>query len=418
MTPIAREVLGSALLSDLIIFPELYDEFVTELNRRVEEERAVMKNDANRRSEKELSYTAKRIREKIPLFNVRAMVKNDLLRQDLIEQIDAILNTERVVFNSLPKFQRDRKIASAHRRRQAHTNPQANKRDKQDYSACSDDALYQRIRKLAKNNQPVPDTLNQEMARRNDRYDPKTHRIIYNRHVATTKTFDYTQSSTDSLYHAALQRIKRGKQIPQAMLDELLKRKPTFDATTGRILRQPKAATDNVTKIKTKDQANALPAQVDTAEIQTEKQDTIAPQLPLSDNAYTDKQILSVVVEPSRRHGHASGANRIVVNGVTVLDNHYDTQLRVFLNGQMLGIYGTKGENQDPSWVVLNTGLTSVPHQSPYDMFPSTIREVLDYGMTTRIFMNTNTNLMYEYRYKDALENAFKIVADSKQKTK
>lgn len=243
---VAHDILGLALLTDMILFPEIRDELIGELKRRAREEHALFHNRIKFRAPAPNTRIARRVAASCPIGTLRIMADQPELLDEVIRQIDAAVDVERVLFEQLPLRQRSKKIATANARRTAPEKPRQPTVStyQMNLETSTDTAIYNRIRKLIRAGLPVPAEMDAEMSRRNPRYNPKTHRISHPRGHSIERYTDYTKSSTQSLSNSARGYFARGHAIPPALMRELKRRRPNVDTTTGRVPRKRARASD------------------------------------------------------------------------------------------------------------------------------------------------------------------------------
>ena len=415
LTVVAQRIMGTYLSCDILIIPELKNELIQEIDNVIATEQKLISGELPARPRPRPGRIAHRVDSTIHTNELRAMARHPEMRRQLIAEIDAVIANERIVFSKMNKYQQIKKTESAHKRYQDDIVKKSVRPVVGEYPQYSTTSLYNIVRKFKRAGRPIPDELHAELKRRDPYYDPEKcgfkRKPISEQNVVNPRRTDYSNSSTASLIRSARYRMLRGATIPQEMLDELDMRNFMIIPNSHSIVRKRKTTTPAEIKTDGKEIAGAEinMAYVRASALGAARRYNVVSQTELPADTYRDKEILTVSVTPG------TTGNRIAVNGKTVLENHRDTQIRILLAGQILGIFGVPQNQENPSWVLMNTALKLIPGMLKTD--PTlTVRSVQDTARATTVTMATNTNLTFIYKYNDALKRAFQIATPTNEK--
>jgi len=240
-----------------------------------------------------------------------------------------------------------------------------------DWDTKSDNTLRGAYTYRKKHGQEIEPELNAILAARFPGYDATTKKFTGHggRRKSDTNTtqkkvriINWTEKSDIVLRRAYQQRAKTANGIDDALNAELARRFPDkYDPATRTFIKKPKThniGTKNVTK------------------------SAIATLPPAKTTTQTEKPAqLSVTLKPVKQSLDAT-YNNVYVNGRLILRNHANTELKLFGDGTLLGVYGIVTTDKDlpqrPLWMVYDTNL--VPNKwsgrdkcSGYSIYAKTV---------------------------------------------
>jgi len=155
------------------------------------------------------------------------------------------------------------------------------------------------------------------------------------------RIINWSEKSDAILRKAHKHRVKTANGIDDALNAELARRFPgEYDATTRTFIKKPKTHNFVTKNVKKSAIATLPPAKTTT---QTEK-----------------PAQFSVTLEPVKLTLDAT-YNNVYVNGQLILRNHANTELKIFGDGTLLGVYGIVTTDKDlpqrPLWILYDTNL-------------------------------------------------------------
>ncbi len=172
--------------------------------------------------------------------------------------------------------------------------------------------------------------------------------------VKQAKEIDWNAKSDNTLRVMYAYRKKRGMPIEPELHETLVARFPGYDAEqkifTGRGGRK---------KSNTAKTANIPQESKPTRHI---KKSAVATLPPAKADVVEKPTHLTVTLKPIKQSLEAT-YNNVYVNGQLILRNHANTELKLFGDGTLLGVYGIVTNDKDlpqrPLWIIYNTNLVA-----------------------------------------------------------